>query len=136
MKTRFMLAVVMAGIVLGARGGASQRDRANPEVTQAQYGPGKKTNWGRWGPDDQIGTLHVITPAKRKQAAGLVKEGFSVSLAADPDTEKAVDNPNPYEHQMLGIGADRWGVAYHGVAHGRLGETQGFRSFRPGANGQ
>jgi kynurenine formamidase len=122
MKTRFMLALVVAGIVLGARGGASQRDRANHEVTQAQYEQWKKTlsNWGRWGPDDQIGTLHLITPAKRKQAAGLVKEGFSVSLAADPDTEKAVDNPNPYEHQMLGIGADRWGVAYHGVAHTHL----------------
>ena len=41
-----------------------------------------------------------------------MKEGFSVSLADDADTEKAVDNPNPYEHSMLAIGSDRIGVAY------------------------
>ena len=49
-----------------------------------------------------------------------MKEGFSVSLAADADTEKGVDNPNPYEHRMLAIGSDRVGVAYHGIAHTHL----------------
>jgi kynurenine formamidase len=78
------------------------------------------SNWGRWGKGDQIGTLNLITPAKRQQAAALVKEGFSVSLAADADKVKAVDNPNPYEHTMLGIGSDRLSVAYHGVAHTHL----------------
>jgi len=43
-----------------------------------------------------------------------------VSLAADVDTEKAVDNPAPYEHTMLAIGADRIGVAFHGIAHTHL----------------
>ena len=38
------------------------------------------SNWGRWGPDDQLGTYHLITPEKRKQAAALVKSGLSVSL--------------------------------------------------------
>jgi kynurenine formamidase len=78
------------------------------------------SNWGRWGKDDQIGALNLITPAKRRQAAALVKEGFSVSLARDVNTEKAVDNPQPYEHAMLAIGADRFGVAFHGVAHTHL----------------
>src|SRR5438128_2196355 len=41
------------------------------------------SNWGRWGKDDQLGALNFITPAKRKQAAALVKEGVSVSLAHD-----------------------------------------------------
>ncbi len=41
------------------------------------------SNWGRWGKDDQRGTLNLITPAKRKQAAGLLREGISVSLAHD-----------------------------------------------------
>jgi len=49
-----------------------------------------------------------------------VREGFSVSLAGDPDEVKAVDNPQPYEHQMQGIGSDRWGVSYHGIAHTHL----------------
>ena len=68
-------------------------------VTPTEYERWKKelTNWGRWGKDDQIGALNLITPTKRKQAAALVKEGFLVSMAADADTIKAVDNPNPYE---------------------------------------
>src|SRR5262249_3209852 len=75
------------------------------------------SNWGRWGKDDEIGTLNLITPEKRKQAAGLVKEGFSVSLAGDADTVQAVDNPNPYDWKMLAIGNDSIGVRYHGIAH-------------------
>ena len=88
----------------------------------AQFERWKKdlSNWGRWGKDDEIGALNLITPAKRKEAAGLVKEGFSVSLASDADTVKAVDNPNPYEHEMLAIGNDRFGVRYHGITHTHL----------------
>src|SRR5690349_10437234 len=39
------------------------------------------SNWDRWGKDDQIGALHLITPAKRREAAALVKTGTSVSLS-------------------------------------------------------
>ena len=100
----------------------AQTDGKNREVSPEQYERWKKelSNWGRWGKDDQIGALNLITPAKRRQAAALVKEGFSVSLAGDADTVKAVDNPTPYEHTMLGIGSDRFGVAYHGIAHTHL----------------
>src|ERR1700676_1072340 len=91
-------------------------------VNPAEYERWKKdlSNWGRWGKDDQIGALNLITPAKRKQAAGLVKEGFSVSMAGDADTVKAVDNPNPYEFKMLTIGSDQIAVNYHGIAHTHL----------------
>lgn len=91
-------------------------------VTPAEYEQWKKelSNWGRWGKDDQIGALNLITPAKRKQAAALVKEGFSVSMAGDADTVKAVDNPNPYELKMLTIGTDEIAVNYHGIAHTHL----------------
>ncbi len=30
------------------------------------------SNWGRWGKEDQLGAINLITPAKRKQAAALV----------------------------------------------------------------
>jgi len=91
-------------------------------VSPAEYERWKKdlSNWGRWGKDDQIGALNLITPAKRKQAAALVKEGFSVSMAGDADTVKAVDNPNPYELKMLTIGSDQIAVNYHGIAHTHL----------------
>ena len=39
------------------------------------------SNWGRWGADDQLGTLNLITDAKRAQAASLVKEGISVTCS-------------------------------------------------------
>jgi hypothetical protein len=60
----------------------------NRIVTEAEYDRWKKelSNWGRWGKDDQIGALNLITPAKRRQAAALVKDGVSVSLAGDADT--------------------------------------------------
>src|SRR5437868_7470719 len=64
------------------------------------------SNWGRWGKEDQLGAMNLITPAKRKQAAMLVKEGVSVSLAHDTNTEPAPDNAQPYEHSMTltGVG--------------------------------
>ncbi len=39
------------------------------------------SNWGRWGKDDELGTINLITPAKRKQAAALVRDGVPVSCA-------------------------------------------------------
>ena len=99
------------------------RAQADPHAVSAeQYDRWKKelSNWGRWGKDDEIGALNLITAAKRKQAAGLVKEGVSVSLAADADTVKAVDNPNPYEVTHVGIATDRIAVDYHGIAHTHL----------------
>src|SRR5712691_11277924 len=46
------------------------------------------SNWGKWGKDDQAGTINLITPAKRKAAAALVREGFSVSMSLDADLPK------------------------------------------------
>jgi kynurenine formamidase len=84
------------------------------------------SNWGRWGKQDQLGALNLITPAKRKAAAALVKEGFSVSLARDTETERAADNDSPFGHEMNNTGAnplmgsyamDTYTVSYHGWAH-------------------
>ena len=41
----------------------------------------KYKNWGRWGDDDQLGTLNYITPQKIVDASGLVKQGKVVSLS-------------------------------------------------------
>jgi kynurenine formamidase len=116
---RSLLVLLIVGLAAGT---VSSQPAPTRVVTDAQYESWKKdlSNWGRWGKDDQIGALNLITPAKRKEAAGLVKEGFSVSLASDADTVKAVDNPFPYEHEMLAIGNDRFGVRYHGITHTHL----------------
>ena len=39
------------------------------------------SNWGRWGPDDELGTINLITSEKRRRAAALVRDGVSVSCA-------------------------------------------------------
>jgi Putative cyclase len=78
-------------------------------------------NWGRWGPDDQLGSVNLVTPAKRRQAAALVKTGETVSLAHTVLTEKADDNASPFEHTMLrGNNMDRYAVSYHGYAHSHI----------------
>jgi kynurenine formamidase len=87
------------------------------------------SNWGRWGKDDQLGAVNLITAAKRKQAAALVREGFSVSLARDTNTEKAEDNSDPYEHTMTLTGVnndlipfsiDNFKISFHGYQHTHL----------------
>jgi kynurenine formamidase len=41
------------------------------------------SNWGRWGADDELGTLNLITPEVRRKAAATVKEGICVSCSWD-----------------------------------------------------
>jgi kynurenine formamidase len=49
------------------------------------------SNWGRWGAGDELGTVNLITPAKRVAAAGLVREGLSVSCARPIVTDITAD---------------------------------------------
>lgn len=43
------------------------------------------SNWGRWGADDRLGTLNLITPEARVRSAGLIRSGEVVSLSFDID---------------------------------------------------
>jgi hypothetical protein len=49
------------------------------------------SNWGRWGAEDQLGTINLITPAKRVAAARLVRDGVSVTCARPIVTDIAAD---------------------------------------------
>lgn len=63
------------------------------------------SNWGRWGPDDQLGTLNLITPEVRRRAAALVTEGTSVSCAWDLSTMPQVgDMFGPVQRHMVMTG--------------------------------
>ncbi|MXZ99878.1 MAG: cyclase family protein, partial [Acidimicrobiaceae bacterium] len=35
----------------------------------------KHRNWGRWGHDDQLGALNLITAEKRRSSAAAVRTG-------------------------------------------------------------
>jgi kynurenine formamidase len=58
-------------------------------------------NWGRWGPDDELGTLNYITRRRVCEAADLVRIGRSVSLAVPINTVAGPDNPHPAFHYMV-----------------------------------
>ena len=120
--TGIQFALIIAALAVSRLSSQSPSPSTSHSVTPEEYERWKKdlSNWGRWGKDDQIGALNLITSSKRKQAASLVKEGFSVSMAGDADTVKAVDNANPYELKMLTIGSDEIAVNYHGIAHTHL----------------
>jgi len=56
--------------------------RSNPPTQDEVLGYFESlSNWGRWGDDDQLGTLNHITPDARKRAAHAVRHGLSVSCA-------------------------------------------------------
>ena len=62
------------------------------------------SNWGRWGDDDQRGTLNHLTPSAVMAAASLVRVGRTISLAHDLDTVAGPDNGRPALHYMTRLG--------------------------------
>jgi kynurenine formamidase len=86
-------------------------------------------NWGRWGPNDELGTLNYITPAKVREAAALVRTGRRASMAIPINTVAGPDNPQPATLSLLQghdvsidgskvrFGLDRLGMAAHGDCH-------------------
>jgi kynurenine formamidase len=122
MKVRTVLSacavlVVSSAFWFSCRAGAATSE---PVVTREQVNRWMTeiSNWGRWGKDDQRGTLNLITPQKRLQALKLVREGVSVSLAHTIDKEKTADSPRPIGQQMTldagGHAMDLYSIWYHG----------------------
>jgi kynurenine formamidase len=61
----------------------------------------KLCNWGRWGDDDDRGTLNYITPECITAAARLVTTGRSVSMSLPINKVAGPDNPRPALHYMI-----------------------------------
>jgi kynurenine formamidase len=79
------------------------------------------SNTGKWGPNDELGTLNFITPAKRIAAAQLVKTGEVVSVGRDLTTRQSKTNGQPVVHVMMFSDAnspscgDYFTIAPHGM---------------------
>jgi kynurenine formamidase len=73
-------------------------------------------NWGRWGHDDQLGTVNLITPAKQAQAQRLIKKGRTVSLARDviPRPVYMYHMTFPSKRERADVVLDRFDMVYHG----------------------
>jgi len=67
------------------------------------------SNWGRWGSGDELGTLNLVTPEKRVEAAQCVQSGETISLAFElrAGAPQAPGSPrlNPL-HVMTQTGTD------------------------------
>ena len=89
-----ILAVLVAGLVSTGR---AQQPVASaprhPTVTKAEADRWmtELSNWGRWGKDDQLGALNLITAEKRRQAMALAKTGTVISLERQIVPSKAPD---------------------------------------------
>ncbi|MCU1657187.1 MAG: putative cyclase [Pseudonocardiales bacterium] len=85
------------------------------------------SNWGRWGTDDELGTVNLLTAEHARAAASAVSTGECIALGRPLTIHPALDNPQPLLHLMTGSGdaaapiggshASDWvGLAYHGFA--------------------
>ena len=90
------------------------------------------SNWGRWGDEDELGTMNHITPETRRRAASLVQEGVAVSCsrtlsnAPGPDVlaqpvHYMIESGEGYAHDEKAgpprpaqTSSDFIGVAFHG----------------------
>lgn len=79
------------------------------------------SNTGRWGNDDQLGTLNFITAEKRIAAAKLVRTGEVVSAGRDLSKQQSKVDPRPVQHMVMYSGSgpgisDYISMAPHGMA--------------------
>ena len=110
-------------------GGWTLQAQDRPEITKTQVDQWMQdlSNWGRWGDDDQLGTVNLITPAKRREALALATTGDVVSLSLPISVVSPPDDPNSTAaftnlHVVnipSGFLMERQQVAFHGstVSH-------------------
>lgn len=81
---------------------------ANPRWKQRPAG----STWGDFGPDDQLGRLNLLTPAKVRQGVAEVHEGlrFSLSLPLDYPGGSAL-NPNRKPPVLRPCSARAWSTS-------------------------
>ncbi len=118
---------LIAALLLGLISGPIQSQEAAITKEYVHQLLEEVSNWGRWGQDDELGTLNLIGPQQRIAAANLVKDGESISMAFNLAKETTPMNQNPLEHnlQVLEFAGDTWAVDnysinYHGFAHSHI----------------
>src|SRR5689334_16409714 len=92
------------------------------------------SNWGRWGAQDERGTLNYLTAERTAAAAKLVRSGKTVSCARNFPVQPGPENPTPALHHIvmggddpcahgvpgMEVSLDFIGIAYHGLASSHI----------------
>jgi len=93
-------------------------DRTLPSQADVESYFKRLNNWGRWGHDDQLGTVNLITEARRSAARALVKKNRTVSLARDivpqPHLQFGYHVTFPSKRERADVVLDRFDLVYHG----------------------
>jgi kynurenine formamidase len=88
---------------------SQQAKRAPVDRAAIMEAAKKLSNWGRWGKDDQIGTLNHVTPQDIIDAGKLIKKGkvFALGLSLKEPIQSGLFGGrwNPI-HTMLATGTD------------------------------
>ena len=121
MKRRSLL--FLMALHVAASMGSAQTSTAQFEQWFEQV-----SNHGRWGPDDELGTLNFITPERTRRAAGLVRDGVSISLSRELKPGENLNAIAPLAVEYTGDGGggllsffgDKTTILYHGWAYSHL----------------
>ncbi|MBM3943969.1 MAG: cyclase family protein [SAR202 cluster bacterium] len=100
-------------------------ERRTPTRAEIESYLRQQSNWGRWGALGGSGAVNLITPEKRLEAARLVRNGRTVSLARPWPVQANAENPKPA--QLITYLVDEldgdWrsahdyiGMSFHGIA--------------------
>jgi kynurenine formamidase len=121
-RLRWLAAVAASGIIPVSQAAEYPRNLTKDDIDRWMT---ELSNWGRWGKDDQAGTVNLITPAKHKQAAALVKEGISISMSLDADIAAKGAPPEQlpasgrsrytWQHEMRSTGLNMRGPSGYAV---------------------
>jgi kynurenine formamidase len=87
-------------------------------------------NWGRWGDDDELGTLNHIGNPEILAACRIPRHGWRISLSKPLDTVEGVENDRPLMHYMTSsedardggveVHRDFLGLDFHGKGTSHL----------------
>jgi len=125
-KLRLISAILMTlGLGVAVQVQYAQTDSASSKhMLSANDVEGMLTNlsnWGRWGKQDQSGSLNLITAQKRREAVAQLKDGVSISLARDLSEMNGAASTS-FVHKMTETGqnpksrnaGDSYSFNYHG----------------------
>ena len=132
-----VIAVVFGGTMVSAQ--APERIAASVVLTQERTPETPSevlfeqwfeqvSNHGRWGPDDERGTLNLITPERTREAAESVIAGVAISLSRELKPGEDLNAVESLEVEYTGEAGgglasffgDRTTILYHGWAYSHL----------------
>lgn len=109
----------------GTAGGSPGGPGLAPPAAQLLGRLASRSNWGRWGADDERGALNLLTPGKRRAACHGVRSGRTFSLSRPLDESLGREEPyfDRFDHQVWtvdapagdgGVAGERYRCTFHG----------------------